>query len=102
MRLAVPRVSSKDFTFDAEHNILVTEASTIGDGVLYARLYDDACDTGFEIYSRNTGAVITVVFSHVSHDTEDDDAKVKVYVPTEQSKKRVPKCAGIEVHVLND
>lgn len=102
MRLAVPRVSSNDFTFDAENNILVTEASTIGDGVLYSRLYDDACDTGFEICSAKTGAVITVVFSHHDTDHWDDDAKIMVYVPTAMSKKRVPKCAGLEIHVLND
>lgn len=44
-------VPSDRFTYDGEENLLVIEASDLGPGFAFGRVYDEACDVGFTVVS---------------------------------------------------
>lgn len=60
-------VSSKQFTFVAEENLLVAEASSLPD---LGRVYDDACDDGLTVLHENNREVVYAV-NHIERNTDD-------------------------------
>ena len=79
---------------------LVGEASDMGNRHLQP-LYDDACDVGFAVKSTHTGQVVTYCQCGVSCDDEGELAGW-LYVPTPESCRRVPACAGTTAIIFDD
>lgn len=69
--LQYPTHSTDSFTYHADGNLLVTEASTLGPNY-GARLYSDACDFGFGVRSARTGRKVIFVLAHQERDSEGE------------------------------
>ncbi len=82
---------------------LIGEASDMENRHLQ-RLYDDACDVGFAVKSKHTGAVVTYVMVKPIYrgDGEDMELCGWEYVPTTESVRKVPDCAGTKATIFND
>jgi hypothetical protein len=74
MKLRVPVHSMKLFTYDKINKTFVTEASNLGN-VYASRIYDDACDIGFEIESPVTGKKV-LFWLYEEHRTQDEDREI--------------------------
>jgi hypothetical protein len=68
---------------------------------IFQRLYDDACDVGFNIENRKTGNVITVVFSS-TETNEDGEVICHTFVPTSDSIRRFPDLEEYQIFIFND
>lgn len=68
----VPVISTEAFTFVKADNVLVAEASTLGDSFRLTRLWDDACDTGITLKSHHTGREIVFVLAEEVRDGEGE------------------------------
>jgi hypothetical protein len=103
MKLTLVEHSEKQFTYSARKNILVADASDLNNRHL-ERLYDDACDVGFEVKSERTGKVITFVMVSPFYIGSGEDREVGGwhYVPTTESFRNVPECQGMEAEIFND
>lgn len=68
------------------------------------RLYDDACDIGFAIKSQLTGNVVVFCQSKVVYHGDGEDREIAGwnYVPTAESVRKYPTCAGTKAIVFND
>lgn len=64
-------VSSDRFTYSADGNLLVAEASDLGRHP-FGQVYDDACDEGLTVISARTGREVVYAVSSVHRDTEGD------------------------------
>jgi hypothetical protein len=94
------RISTKAFTWIPENRIFVAEVSSIGERRVLGPLYDDACDQGFQLESEWSGNVVPMVLERREHN--DGDLTMWIFKPTTEAVRKVPVCAGIEVHLLND
>jgi hypothetical protein len=64
MRLPLPTISSKLFTFNPETNTFSAFASDLKGLNFHSPIYDDACDCGFAMVSERTGIVATWALSY--------------------------------------
>jgi len=74
MRLVIPVHDSNKFSWDPKDQTFATEASTLvsrGQGFL-GRIYDDACDIGFDIKSVRTGEKKLFYLAETHKDAEGD------------------------------
>jgi len=69
--LDCPRHPLERFDWDKAQGHLVTEACTL-QGRLFGRLYNDACDEGFEIHSSRTGRTVKFHLDEVHRDSDGD------------------------------
>jgi hypothetical protein len=67
MRLFIPLHDHKKFTYHPDTKTFVSEASTLG-SPLMSRVWDDACDIGFEIQGRE--AKVLFVLSKIEESDE--------------------------------
>ena len=95
------RISTKAFTWNPESRVFVAEISSLGERVL-GPLYNDACDKGFVLESEWSGNLVPVHLSRREVNEYDGDLVMWIFKPTADAVRKVPVCAGIEVHVLND
>ena len=100
MKLNIAPQSSDKFTYYAASRSFVTDASDLQDQHLNP-LYDDAIDVGLVIQSAKTGKLIRYYMNSVVRD-DDGDAAAWKYLPTTESIREVPECAGTSVTVFND
>lgn len=68
--LFVPKRSSRDFTWRGK--VGVVEASDLGKQEIGGRVYDDACDYGFDLRSEKTGLTLLMTESGVDRDGEQE------------------------------
>jgi hypothetical protein len=92
-QLNVPTYKSRQFTWIPEMKQLVAEASDLSRGAFWSRIYDDACDVGFQIESHKTGSVVKFYMA------EEHRAGEEV---THWTFRPLDSTCGCEVVVLND
>lgn len=106
--LFVPKRSSRDFTWNRNSTLGVCEASDLGRGEIGGRVYDDACDYGFDLKSERTGITLLMTEADVDRDREGEvtgwrfRATARV---SERHGKRTLIRSGVpevEVLVIND
>jgi hypothetical protein len=78
MNLSVDVLDTKKLTYCREENSCVTEISTARIN-LFGRLYDDACDCGFETYNSSKNTTVRWYFSETIHDGEVSCSKINLY-----------------------
>ena len=91
-------VSSKMFYWTG--NQASQEISSLGN-FRFERVYPDACDIGFRMVSERTGKEAVFVVDHEDTDGEGDIQGWNL-VPTRESVRRNPDCAGVRVLIIND
>lgn len=64
--------STRSITFDREANLLVSEISTLGVGVTFERVWDDACDEGLTLISHRTNREVVYAVDRIEADREGD------------------------------
>lgn len=95
--IVAPVILSHNFDYEPRTKTFVAEISSLTVNP-HSRVFDDACDEGFQIQSVKTGN--KVVFTHVSTDTDGEDVAgwwFEVYNP-----KDVPELRGLRVLIIND
>lgn len=100
MKLNIAPQSSDKFTYHNDTKGFATFASDLQDQHLNP-LYDDAIDVGLVIQSAKTGKLVRYYMNNVVRD-DDGDAAAWKYLPTTESLREVPECAGTSVTVFND
>lgn len=105
MKLNITPFPSNHFTYDKETKTLIAESSDLL-GNHFQRLYDDACDVGIAIQSVKTQKVVTY-YLHKTVKPEGREFCVGEvvaweYLPTTESIRQVPECAGTSVTIFND
>ena len=80
--------------------MFVAELSDLRPYRVLGPLYDDACDQGFQLVSQWSGNVVPMTLSEQKD--HEGDISVWIFKPTSEAIRKVPVCAGIEVHILND
>jgi hypothetical protein len=71
MMLSLPVRNAGQFTWTGSHGVV--EASDFGRYVkLDSRVYDDACDEGFDLLSVRTGVVLLMTLEREERDADDD------------------------------
>ena len=79
--LGCPRHPLDRFDWDKVQGILTAELSCLSHGrFLFGRLYNDACDEGFEIHSPKTGKVLKF-YLHETHKDSDGDVTYWLFKP---------------------
>lgn len=68
--LFVPKRDSTLFTWEGK--LGVCEASDLGRQEIGGRVYDDACDYGFDLTSKRTGVTLLMTEAGVDKDREGD------------------------------
>ena len=70
-KLKLNTISLQQFGVDAPHKLITAEASSIGFDKLLSRVFDDACDVGFQVESQHTGKVVTFVMDSTESSADD-------------------------------
>ena len=94
-------VSSALFDYNPGRNIFVAEMSELPDGFRFEQVYPDACDAGFTMVGARTGQEIVFVMDATDKDREGDVAGWR-FIPTRETVRRIPSCAGITALIIND
>lgn len=81
-------VSTRSLTFDRENNLLVGEISTLGVGVTFDRVFDDACDEGLTLISHRTQREVVYYVDHV--EARDGDLLYWDLVPANLNERFLP------------
>lgn len=68
------------FDWSWDRGSLTSEASLLGRGQFWGRLYNDACDEGFEIHSPRTGNTVKF-YLHETHRDPDGDVTHWIFKP---------------------
>ena len=99
-RLKTP-VSLSLFTHNSADKVFIAEASDIGDDQLFQRVYNDACDVGFNVVNVASGQSILVT---LLKETQDDDGETVSweYVPSYEDVQRHPKLKNYRFLIYND
>lgn len=99
-RLKTP-VSLSLFTHNSTDKVFISEASDIGDDQLFQRVYNDACDVGFNVVNVASGQSILVT---LLKETQDDDGETVSweYVPSYEDVQRHPKLKNYRFLIYND
>lgn len=66
MKLRIPLHSSDMFSWDGKHGC--ANASDFGGKPIADRVYDDACDVGFDVVSVNTNKVLLFTYLREERD----------------------------------
>lgn len=98
MALLTPNpVSTSRFTYDPASRKFVAEASDLGRGEPFGRVYDDACDVGLTLVSATTGRSIVFAVARENRDREGEVVSWDLVPAFYQSHGR-----GLTVRVFND
>jgi hypothetical protein len=92
------KISSKHFTYDKEANAMISDISSLGRGVAFSRLYDDACDEGFVMVSTKTWQGIAFYLDDEIRNI-DGDVECWVFKPIKYQEHLV---TGMAVIIFND
>jgi hypothetical protein len=92
-RLLVPVFSTKQFTYDPEVKTFATEMSSLPSSP-FKRVYDDACDVGFELESHKTGK--RILFTLAAENKDDGETISWLFLSTNKDK------LGFAVEIFND
>jgi hypothetical protein len=89
---------AKAFSFHPEDGWFVAEASDVGFRQCF-QIYDDACDEGIAL--RGCRSTVRYYLSEVKRNP-DGDVQVWIFKPISEDARRIPRCSGTQVHILND
>lgn len=100
-------LSTKDFKFDRVSRRLTAEISSLGHGNklnIWTQAYPDSCDEGVRVVSEHTGEEIMFVVEKIDYYGHGEDRELGGWhlVPTDESKRRVPKCRDLKMLIIND
>jgi len=93
-RLLVPVFSTKQFTYDPETKTFIAEMSDLPSSP-FKRVYDDACDVGFELESHKTGKRILFTLA-AENKLDEGDIASWLFLSTSKDK------LGFAVEIFND
>lgn len=96
------RFNSNRFTWNG--HTISTEASDLqatGEGSLFAPIYDDACDVGFQIVSEKSSQVATFFLAYTQRDAEGDIQMWTMY-PVPETVRSMPQLKGAVINIFND
>jgi hypothetical protein len=99
------RFVSDAFDYDPKTKAFSAEASELARGTraeLFHYLYRDATDRGITITSRRTGADVDYYVSSMNDDWMENDIYQWTLLPTPESLRGHPGCAGTSVTIYND
>jgi hypothetical protein len=100
--ICTKRFSSNRFSWNG--HTISTEASDLqplSAGSMFAPIYDDACDVGFQIVSDKTSRVATFYLSHTERDREGD-IQVWTLRPIPETEREMPQLKGSVINIFND
>lgn len=100
--ICTKRFSSNRFTWNGR--TISTEASDLqpfNAGSMFAPIYDDACDVGFQIVSEKSSQVTTFYLNHVQRDAEGD-IQMWVLRPIPETERAMPQLKGAVINIFND
>jgi hypothetical protein len=102
MKLHLRALSSNEFTWSKESKSFSAEMSDFRgvDRDLFQRIYDDACDTGFAMYSERTGTTETFYFSKEIFSGRGEDRELAGWEFLPLNKELAD--LGIKVVIFND
>lgn len=96
-------LSTKQFDFNRETNTFSAEISMLDEGGrknIWHRAFSDACDEGLKVMSHKTGKEVMYYVHHT--DTFEGEIQGWHLLPTKESIRQVPECAGTKLFVMND
>lgn len=100
--ICTKRFSSNRFTWNG--HTISTEASDLqplSAGSMFARIYDDACDVGFQIVSERTSQVATFYLTDTQRDAEGD-IQMWALRPIPETERAMPQLKGSVINIFND
>ncbi len=99
-RVIAPTILSSRFSYEPRTKTFVAEVSDFNEGPnLFSRVFDDACDEGFQIESVKTGTCVAFTFREVQ---TDDEGEVQAWVFDAYNPRGNPKLANVTAVILND
>lgn len=87
--------STRSITFDRENNLLVGEISSLGVGVTFERVWNDACDEGLTLISHRTGTEVVYAVEDVK--SCEGDILYWTLIPANYRERFLP-----ELRLYND
>ena len=94
-------ISVNRFLHIPHSKVYTTEASDGGKSYnFWQRIYDDACDVGFQVINPGTGVVITV--TQATELSDGDEITGWEFTPTYEDIQRNPKLEGYKFVIYND
>lgn len=91
---------SSQFSYDRDTNTFTAWVAELG-SYAFKRLYEDACDEGFEIVSCKSGSVSTF-YVETEHRDDDNDVTHWTLKPTTETLRKHPLLKDTKVIVFND
>lgn len=101
MRLQLRQVPSSDFSVDRANKSIFGEYSSFrGSCALVSRVYDDACDLGFEIVCSRNGNVSTWILQREIR--QEGDLVASEFAPSNETVAQFPALSAYTLTLFND
>lgn len=101
MQLKVIQYTSEAVGHSAHKALLLADASDMGFRCMQ-RLYDDACDVGFELINPRTGNTTRWALLTEVRDPRENELLGWMFVPTPETIRRQPELANYQFNIVND
>jgi hypothetical protein len=95
--------SSKSFFFTPESNLFTVDMSTLDNGgtrPVFHQVYNDSIDEGFTMVSSSTGQNVDYVIDRTDYNNDNEILGWNL-IPTDESIRKVPRCKGTRVLIVN-
>jgi len=101
LRLNFP-IDLSVFSHNKDTKTFCAEASDFGHGNLFQRIYDDACDVGFQVINPTTLNTILLIHSHEERTLDGMDVQYWEFTPSYEDMQKHPSLKGYKFVVYND
>ena len=94
-------ITTSLFLYNKPNRSFLADASDLGNGPLFHRIYPDACDVGITLISHQTGKEVTYYLEKEGRN-RDNEVTHWILKPTPESIRKVPACRHTYVTIFND